>query len=116
VYDPANSETGEQPVGTLTVVQRGTLEGVDFNDQGQLDTLFPDAVSARVTGRTWVPLVVACCSGGREAGMPRHALWMGPRLHKPLKSSLTGAAVGKIRMFCLTLLPPLSSGLSQKPQ
>jgi len=56
VYDPADIETGEEPVGTLTVIQTGTLVGVDFYDQGQLNTLFPDAESARVTGRTWVLL------------------------------------------------------------
>jgi len=52
VSDPASNEPGQQPAGELTVTQSGTLEGVNFDDQAQMDALFLDAESAKVTGRT----------------------------------------------------------------
>jgi len=52
VSDPASNEPGQQPAGELTVTQSGTLEGINFDDQAQMGALFPDAESAKVTGRT----------------------------------------------------------------
>lgn len=35
--------------------QVGTLDGTNYDNQDQLDEMFPDAISARVVGRRWGP-------------------------------------------------------------